>query len=222
MTAGYSAPYSEVIPCRCVLDNKTPSFRACPRQAGERCGARNLSSACIAKEREIPRFARGDGGVMVRVVRQVGSGNLFAHKQMPSFRASPRQAEAAERAISLPLTARKKNRSLALLRMTAFVTAHRFQSQLLVTIYAHFSPFTALFTGRCSLLTDHCFSVAAWACQGIDVGAGARAVVPHLHGQIEVEDVRRSNSAAGAINRKHRVAIDFVEVNVLQHGAAPV
>ena len=47
-------------------------------------------------------------------------------------------------------------------------------------------------------------------------------VVPHLERGVEVEDVRRCKTAAGAVNRKHRVAIDFVEVDVFQHGAAPV
>src|SRR5262249_22410361 len=45
---------------------------------------------------------------------------------------------------------------------------------------------------------------------------------PHLEGGVEVEDVRRGEAAAGAINREHRVAVDFVEVNVFQHSAAPV
>ena len=32
----------------------------------------------------------------------------------------------------------------------------------------------------------------------------------------------RRDPAARAVNREHRVAIDFVEINVFQHGAAPV
>src|SRR5208337_2145069 len=58
--------------------------------------------------------------------------------------------------------------------------------------------------------------------KGVNVSSRARAVVPDLHGQIKVEDVRRCQSAARPVNRKHRVAIDLVEINVFQHGAAPV
>ena len=39
---------------------------------------------------------------------------------------------------------------------------------------------------------------------------------------VEVEDVAGREAAARTVNREHRVAIDFVEVDVLQHGAAPV
>src|SRR2546423_10643282 len=64
--------------------------------------------------------------------------------------------------------------------------------------------------------------VAAWTSQGIDERAGTRRIVPYLERRVEVEDVGRSESAAGAVDGEHRVAIDFVEVDVFQHGAAPV
>src|SRR6266481_1124350 len=64
--------------------------------------------------------------------------------------------------------------------------------------------------------------VAAGARQGVDERAGARRVVPHLKRGVKIEDIRRSEAAAGAVNRENRVAVDFVEVDVLQHGPAPV
>src|ERR1700751_1012341 len=53
--------------------------------------------------------------------------------------------------------------------------------------------------------------VAGRNCERVDERAAAWAVVSHRHAQIEIEDVRRSEPAAGVINREHRVAIDFVE-----------
>src|SRR5882724_108632 len=64
--------------------------------------------------------------------------------------------------------------------------------------------------------------VTAWPRQGIDERAGARRVVPHLKRGVKVENETGSEAAAGAIDWKDRVAVDFVEVNVLQHGASPV
>src|SRR5207245_8342106 len=64
--------------------------------------------------------------------------------------------------------------------------------------------------------------VAGWASQGGDECAGARRIIEDLERGVEVEDVTGREAAAGAVNREHRVAIDFVEVDVFQHGAAPV
>src|SRR6266446_5148028 len=64
--------------------------------------------------------------------------------------------------------------------------------------------------------------VAAGARQGVDERAGARRVVPHLKRGVKIKDIRRSEATAGAVNGEDRVAVDFVEVDVLQHGAAPV
>src|SRR5256885_607138 len=69
---------------------------------------------------------------------------------------------------------------------------------------------------------DYHFLIAGWASQSVDERAGTRRVIPHLERRIEVEDVRRGETTAGAINREHRVAIDFVEVDVFEHGTAPV
>src|SRR5207248_10987611 len=57
---------------------------------------------------------------------------------------------------------------------------------------------------------DYHFLIAGWASQSVDERAGTRRVIPHLRRRIEVEDVRRGETTAGAINREHRVAIDFV------------
>src|SRR6266571_4746201 len=56
----------------------------------------------------------------------------------------------------------------------------------------------------------------------VDERAGTRRVIPHLKRGVEVEDVAGCEAAAGAVNREDRVAVEFVEVDVLQHGAAPV
>src|SRR5438445_10711124 len=66
------------------------------------------------------------------------------------------------------------------------------------------------------------FLIAAGPRQGVDECAGTRRVVPHLKRGVKVEDVAGREAAAGAVDWKHRVAIDFVEVDVLQHGASPV
>src|SRR5262249_29978748 len=57
---------------------------------------------------------------------------------------------------------------------------------------------------------------------GVDERAGTRRVVPHLKRGVEVEDEAGSEAAAGAVDREHRVAVDFVEVDVLEHGASQV
>src|SRR5262245_33630727 len=64
--------------------------------------------------------------------------------------------------------------------------------------------------------------VAGWPREGVDERAGTRRVVPHLKRGVEVEDERRRETAAGAVDREHGVAVDFVEVDVLEHGASPV
>src|SRR6266567_4598995 len=64
--------------------------------------------------------------------------------------------------------------------------------------------------------------VALGPTEGIHKGAGARRVVPHLKRGVKVKDVAGREAAAGAVNRKDRVAVDFVEVDVLEDGAAPV
>src|SRR5947209_8182377 len=66
------------------------------------------------------------------------------------------------------------------------------------------------------------FLIAAGPRQYVDERAGTRRVVPHLKRGIEIEDVAGCEAAARAVNRKHRVAIDFVEVDVFQHGSTPV
>src|SRR3989442_10679852 len=67
-----------------------------------------------------------------------------------------------------------------------------------------------------------CFLVAAGPREGVDERAGTRRVVPHLKRGVEIKDVAGGEAAAGAVYGEDRVAIDFVEVDVLQHGAAPV
>src|SRR6266478_4890852 len=64
--------------------------------------------------------------------------------------------------------------------------------------------------------------VATGPGQGVDERAGARRVIPHLKRGVEIEDVAGSEAAAGAVNGEDRVAVDFVEVNILEDGAAPV
>src|SRR5579859_6951198 len=71
-------------------------------------------------------------------------------------------------------------------------------------------------------LTSHGLLVAARPREGVDERAGTRRVIPYLKRGVEVEDVAGRKPAARAVNRKHRVAIDFVEVDVLEHGASPV
>src|SRR3989454_12406162 len=66
------------------------------------------------------------------------------------------------------------------------------------------------------------FLIAAGPRQCVDERAGTRRVVPHLKRGVKVEDVAGREAAAGAVDREDRVAIDFVEVDVLQHGATPV
>ena len=66
------------------------------------------------------------------------------------------------------------------------------------------------------------FLIAARPRQCVDERAGTRRVVPHLKRGVKVEDVAGREPAAGAVDRKHRVAIDFVEVDVFEHGASPV
>src|SRR6266404_6824140 len=66
------------------------------------------------------------------------------------------------------------------------------------------------------------FLIAAWASECIDESPRAWTVIPHLHGQIKVENEAGSEAAAGSIDREYRVAIDFIEVDVFQHGASPV
>src|SRR5215470_9591420 len=64
--------------------------------------------------------------------------------------------------------------------------------------------------------------VAGWAREGVDERAGTRRVVPHLKRGVEVEDEAGSETAAGSVDREHGVPVDFVEVDVLEHGATPV
>src|SRR5258706_7430444 len=66
------------------------------------------------------------------------------------------------------------------------------------------------------------FLVAGWTGECVDERAGTRRVVPHLKRGVEVEDVRRSEAAAGAVDCEHRDDADFAAVYVLQHGASPV
>src|SRR5258707_3449139 len=73
-----------------------------------------------------------------------------------------------------------------------------------------------------SPVASHGFLVATGPGQGIHKSAGARRVVPHLKRGVKIKDIRRSEAAAGAVNGEDRVAVDFVEVDVLQYGAAPV
>src|SRR6266436_4715375 len=71
-------------------------------------------------------------------------------------------------------------------------------------------------------IRDHCCLVATGPGQGIHKRAGARRVIPHLKRGVKVEDVAGREAAAGAVNGEDRVAVYFVEVNVLEDGAAPV
>src|SRR5271168_3150992 len=58
--------------------------------------------------------------------------------------------------------------------------------------------------------------------QVADVGSAARRLVPDLEAGDEVEDVRRSEASACAVNREHGLAADIVEIDVLHDGASPV
>src|SRR5260370_6268874 len=79
------------------------------------------------------------------------------------------------------------------------------------------------FTSSTSYPSSTCrFLVSRWPRQRVDERAGARRVVPHLNRGVEVEDVAGREAAAGAVDREDRVAVDFVEVDVFQNGAAPV
>src|SRR5271168_239513 len=64
--------------------------------------------------------------------------------------------------------------------------------------------------------------ITGWPRQCVDERAGTRRVVPHLKRGVEVEDVACSDAAACTVDREHRVAIDFVEVDIFEHGASPV
>src|ERR1700738_5611389 len=66
------------------------------------------------------------------------------------------------------------------------------------------------------------FLISTRASERIDEGASSGTVVPHLKTRIKKKDVRRSEAAAGAVDREHGVAVDLVEVDVLQHSASPV
>src|SRR6266481_1764194 len=66
------------------------------------------------------------------------------------------------------------------------------------------------------------FLVAAWPREGVDERAGARRVVPHLKRSVEVENEAGSETAARPIDWEYRVAINFIEIDVFQHGASPV
>src|SRR5579863_8443707 len=58
-------------------------------------------------------------------------------------------------------------------------------------------------------------SVAGGDGQVVDVGTAAGRFVPHLEAGHEVEDVRRSEDSACAVDREHRLPADIVEINVL-------
>src|SRR5216683_6505865 len=66
------------------------------------------------------------------------------------------------------------------------------------------------------------FLISTRASERIDKSASPRTVIEHLERGVEVEDVACGEAAAGAVDGEHRVAVDFVEVDVLQHGASPV
>src|SRR5712664_2552110 len=66
------------------------------------------------------------------------------------------------------------------------------------------------------------FLISTRASERIDESASSGTVVPHLERGVEVEDVACGEPAAGAVDGEHGVAVDFVEVDVLQHGASPV
>src|SRR5260370_29386335 len=73
-----------------------------------------------------------------------------------------------------------------------------------------------------SPVASHGFLIAAGPGERVDECASSGTVIPNLKGRIKIKDIRRSEAAAGAVNREDRVAIDFVEVDVFQYGAAPV
>src|ERR1700689_1112895 len=54
-----------------------------------------------------------------------------------------------------------------------------------------------------------------------DVGSAARRLVPDLEARDEAEDVRRSETAACAVNREHGLPADIIEINVLHDGPPP-
>jgi hypothetical protein len=58
--------------------------------------------------------------------------------------------------------------------------------------------------------------------QVVDEGAASWRFVPDLEACDEVEDVRRGEAAACAVNREDGLAAYVVEVDVLHHGASPV
>lgn len=58
--------------------------------------------------------------------------------------------------------------------------------------------------------------------QVVDVSAGARRFIPHLESRNKVKDIRRSKTAACAVNREHGLSADVVEIDVLHDGASPV
>src|SRR5277367_4569476 len=62
----------------------------------------------------------------------------------------------------------------------------------------------------------HTRLVTEWTGERVDERSGARRVVPDPERGVEVEDVAGCEAAAGAVDREH-VAVDFVEVDVLEH-----
>src|SRR5580692_1936717 len=58
--------------------------------------------------------------------------------------------------------------------------------------------------------------------QIVDISSAPRRFVPHLESRDEVKDIRRRNSAARTVNRKHRLPPDIVKINVLHHRTSPV
>src|SRR5689334_14383602 len=66
------------------------------------------------------------------------------------------------------------------------------------------------------------FLIAAGPRECVDESAGTWTVIENLKRGVEIKDVASREAAARSVNREDRVAIDFVKVNVLQHGAAPV
>src|SRR5882724_9540023 len=66
------------------------------------------------------------------------------------------------------------------------------------------------------------FLVARWPRECVDERAGTRTVGKRLKSSVKIKDIRRCEAAAGAVNREHGVAVDFVEVDVFQHGASPM
>src|SRR5260370_38259993 len=67
-----------------------------------------------------------------------------------------------------------------------------------------------------------CFLISTRASEVIDESPSGGTVVPHLKRGVKVKDVACGEPAAGAVDGEHRVAVDFVEVDILQHGASPV